>query len=244
MKRFLSLLGALLIAVPVFAASSNADPNPADTDEKFVYDNAVLAIRNVAPPYENDDLVVFTADADARSVGIVFDFEGYKTVHQFRIRKTRDQDGKVTSTVMFYILNRPKYIQSVSYRLIVDGLWTTDPCNPDSYYDENTGIQLSQFTFSSITPPATAKTDDSMIHFIYQGTSGQEIHLGGSFTNWDPWIYVMQETAPGFYELSLPLPSGTYYYNYYLGMKAVTDKTNPKKAYTADGRIASVITVN
>jgi hypothetical protein len=244
MKRFLFLLCALLIPIPLCAAGSGALPDPNDTDERYIYNNTVLEIPGIGAPYETENSVVFTAKADSRFIGIAFDFEGYRTIHSFRIRSTHDINGKKTESLMFYILDRPKYIQSISYRLIVDGLWTTDPINPDKYYDENTGILLSRFTFSSMTPPETAVTKNDSVHFIYKGSSGQKIYLAGTFTNWDPWIYELQETAPGFYEINLPLPSGTYYYTYYLGMKAVTDRTNPKKAYTADGRVASVITVN
>ncbi|MFA6856969.1 MAG: glycogen-binding domain-containing protein [Treponema sp.] len=243
MKRLSAFICAMFISTSVFAAGSTAVPDPNDTDERYVYNNTVLEIPGTGAPYESDKSVVFTAKADARFTGIAFDFEGYKTIHPFRIRKTRDADGKVTGSLMFYILDRPKYIQSVSYRLIVDGLWTTDPLNPDRYYDENTGILLSRFTFSSTTPPETVVTKENTVRFIYKGTAEQNIYLAGTFTNWDPWIYEMNETSPGFYELSLPLPAGTYYYNYYAGMKAFTDKTNPKKVYTDDGRIASVITV-
>jgi hypothetical protein len=244
MKRLLAFLGTLLISVSVFAAGSSTVPDPNDTDERYVYNNTVLAIRGIGIPYESNNSVVFTAKSGPRFIGIAFDFEGYKAIHPFRIRKNHDADGKVTDSLMFYILDRPKYIHSISYRLIVDGLWTTDPLNPDKYYDDNTGILLSRFTSSIITPPETVVTRENTVHFIYRGKSGENIYLAGSFTNWDPWIYEMQETSPGFYELNLPLPSGTYYYNYYSGMKALTDRTNPKKAYTEDGRIASVIIVN
>ncbi|MCK9171018.1 MAG: isoamylase [Treponema sp.] len=243
MKRISAFIGVMLISTSVFAAGSPAVPDPNDTDERYVYNNTVLEIPGIGAPYESDTSVVFTAQPDSRFTGIAFDFEGYKTIHPFHIRKNKDADGKVTDSLMFYILERPKYIQSVSYRLIVDGLWTTDPLNPDRYYDENTGILLSRFTFSSATPAETLVTKRNTVRFIYKGTTGQKIYLTGTFTNWDPWIYEMNETAPGFYELNLPLPAGTYYYNYYTGMNAFTDKTNPKKVYTDDGRIASVITV-
>jgi hypothetical protein len=243
MKRLISVLCALVIPAAVFAAGSSTGPDPNDTDERYIYNNTVLEIPGVGAPYEAENSVVFTEKADSRFIGIAFDFEGYKTIHPFRIRRTRDSDGKVTDSLMFYVLNRPKHIQTVSYRLIVDGLWTTDPLNPDRYYEENTGILLSRFTFSTVTPPETAVTKENTVHFIYNGSTGQSIYLAGTFTNWDPWIYQMQETAPGFYELNLPLPPGTYYYSYYAGLKAMTDKTNPNKAYTPDGRTASVIIV-
>ena len=76
------------------------------------------------------------------------------------------------------------------------------------------------------------------------GESGQRIRLGGIFTNWDSFIYELQETSPGLYQLELSLPKGTYYYAFYKGMSAFADDKNPKKVYTADGRIASVISID
>ena len=84
----------------------------------------------------------------------------------------------------------------------------------------------------------------SSVKFIYKGESGLKLNLAGTFTNWDPWIYQLEEIQPGLYELELPLTTGTYYYNYYLGLTPILDNTNPEKIYTADGRSASVLTVN
>ena len=92
-------------------------------------------------------------------------------------------------------------------------------------------------------PEVTYKKSDSGVKFIYNGASGEKVRLAGTFTNWDSWIYELKETKPGFYELTLPLPRGKYYYNYYLGMTAIVDKTNPNRVYTQDGRAASVIEV-
>ena len=89
----------------------------------------------------------------------------------------------------------------------------------------------------------TSEKQENVVHFIYKGETGLDLHLAGSFTNWDPWIYKLQETAPGFYELELPLPDGKYFYNYYIGLTPVVDTTNPERTYLKDGRSVSVIQV-
>lgn len=243
MKRLLCLL--TLCALPVFAAGQDMG------GDGRAYDGVILEIRGVGAPYEVDGAIVFTADASARFCGIAFDFEGYRTIHPFRKRTTHDVDGNVTGSLLFYILERPPQVQSLSYRLIIDGLWTTDPNNPDRRYDESTGILLSRVAFRETLLPATTVASQSAtgqtggtVRFVYQGASGQQVRLAGTFTNWDPWIYTLKETSRGFYELSLPLPAGTYYYNFYIGMNAFADPTNPSRVYSADGRSASVISVN
>ena len=118
-----------------------------------------------------------------------------------------------------------------------------DPNNPNKIYDPTSGVSVSTVNVGMLKPEITNATETDGVKFIYQGESGQQVRLGGTFTNWDSWIYELKETKPGFYELVLPLPEGTYYYNYYLGMNSIIDKTNPKKAYTSDGRTTSVIEV-
>ena len=245
MARFYFLLCILLCTFHLFAAEQAAEITA------YAYNNAVLEIHSASAPYEIDNAVVFTAPATARFTGIAFDFEGYQTIHPFHIHTMHDMDGNKTDSILFYILNRPPHIHTISYRLVIDGLWTTDPLNPDTYYDEETGILLSRFTFNtqmiptttSLAQQSTAQIYSSTVRFVYRGQSGQKIYLAGSFTHWDPWIYELTETARGFYEIQLPFAPGTYYYNFFSGMNALPDTSNSKRVYTQDGRTASVITV-
>lgn len=241
MKRILGLILAG-IAIPSFLAF--AEPLPANPEKDlYEYNNIVSQLEKTQEPFVTENYIVFTEKAGPRFIGIAFDFENYQTVHPFMIHKTRDFDGNITNTIMFYILERPANLSEISYRLVIDGLWTFDPTNKNQYYDEESGITLSKIFIGETKPKITKTTKEKGTNFIYNGEPGQTVRLGGTFTNWDSWIYELKETSPGFYELSLPLPSGKYYYNYYLGMNAVVDKTNPERAYTQDGRITSVIEV-
>ena len=76
-----------------------------------------------------------------------------------------------------------------------------------------------------------------------KGDKGQKVRLGGTFTNWDSWIYELTEITPGNYEIKLPLPPGKYYYAFYTGLESFADPANPKKAYREDGKTVSEITV-
>ncbi|MCR5495601.1 MAG: glycogen-binding domain-containing protein [Treponema sp.] len=205
--------------------------------------NLMTKITEVTKPIITDDWIIFTAKSDSRFTGIVFDFENYNTIHSYQIHNVRDIENNITSSIMFHVQKRPADLTEIKYRLIIDGLWTYDPYNPDIYYDSTSGITLSRVNIGSTLPIVTNTNAQSGTKFIYNGKPGEKVRLGGSFTNWDSWIYEMEETKPGFYELDLPLPKGKYYYNYYIGMTAITDKTNPNKAYTEDGRKASVITI-
>lgn len=242
MKRR-NILASALILLSMCTSSLFADTS-AEEQKTYEYNNLVFSLDHVNKPVVTDNYIIFTAESGPRFVGIAFDFENYSTVHSFQIRKSRDLDNKITRSILFYILERPKQIQEISYRLIIDGLWTSDPNNPQKQYDPSSGITLSKIYLQDTQQVCTDVKKDSCVTFVYNGEPGQSVRLAGNFTNWDSWIYELNETKPGFYEISIPLPTGTYYYNYYLGMNSLVDKTNPNRAYTSEGKVASVIHVD
>lgn len=211
---------------------------------QFILDSLLASLESPEAPRIHGDYIVFTADASARYTGIAFDFNEYGVVHSFRRFVQRDTDGNEESSVLFYILKPPVNAQQISYRLVIDGLWTTDPENPTQVYDKASNLLVSKIALTNSPEISTETTEKDTVRFIYEGESGQRIRLGGNFTNWDSFIYELTETNPGFYQLELALPKGTYYYAYYKGINSFVDNKNPSKAYTPDGRIASVITVN
>lgn len=241
MKRFLKIFTAALLSL---GAAAFAQPTTLEEISSYELTNRITEITEAQPPVITDRHIIFTEKTGPRYIGIAFDFENYQTIHSFKIKKTRDVDGNVTSSVMLYVLDRPADLKEITYRLIIDGLWTADPINPLRTYDRQTGISLSKVMIGSCLPVITHTDPKTGTTFIYNGRPGQKVRIAGSFTNWDSWIYEMEEKEPGFYELCIPLPKGKYYYNYFIGLNAVTDKTNPEKAYTPEGRTSSVITVD
>ncbi len=214
------------------------------TDEELDYAQLANTITEVKAPYLKGNCVVFTQEKNARHIGISFDFENFGTIHSFKKRVLLDDDLNEADSLYFYILNLPDEVQSFEYRIVIDGLWTTDPMNERKVYNREARITLSYFDASREIPSITQMQNDGFVHFVYMGKTGQEVRLGGSFTNWDSWIYKMQEVAPGFYELSLPLPPGKYEYAYFTGITSFIDETNPERCYTLDGKKASLLIVN
>ncbi len=214
------------------------------TDEEADVAQIISTVRSVRAPFIKNDYVVFTQEArNYRYVAIAFDFEDFTKIHKFQKKTVYGDDDEVVSTFYFYVHKLPKSVQNIYYRIIVDGLWTTDPQNPNFEYNEASRVSLSVLNVSRTIPLVTEKKDDGFVHFVYLGKSGQKIRLGGNFTGWDSWIYEMKETSVGIYECSLPLPPGTYQYSYYTGIKSFPDVTNPNRCYTSDGKEASLIVV-
>lgn len=237
MKRFSLIIAGILLCCVLYAQDYYKEI------ETYEYNNLINSINKVQEPIVTDKYIVFTAETGPRFVGIAFDFENYQTIHPFKIKNSRDFNDEIISSIMFFSLERPADLTEISYRLVIDGLWTPDPVNTNNYYDAETGVSLSKVKIGSTLPVVTGTNSESITRFIYNGESGKTVRIGGTFTNWDSWIYEMQETSPGKYELCLPLPPGTYYYAYYNGLTRFIDPTNPSKAYTPDGKTVSAITV-
>jgi len=237
MKRIFCLLFAVSLACMAFAKEKLPE------QDLFEFNNLVSQMKGVNAPYLYGNYVVFTAPNESRYVGIAFDFEGYQQIHAYKLHKSYDFEGEVTDSWFFYVLEKPKDRDSISYRLVIDGLWTTDPTNNNSVYDTSTNLWLSHVNLPPIETKNTESIPEGCTRFVCFAPTGQKIRIGGTFTNWDSWIYEMVEVQRGKYQLDIPLPAGTYYYNYYRGITSFIDETNPSKGYTEDGRIASRIEV-
>ena len=234
MKKILILL-LLCLSMPLMAKDVVSDTYEIDT--------LITKIDKVRSPYVSGDFIVFTAECTSRHVGIAFDFEGFKSIHSFQKLNKTDMENEITDSIYFYILPIPKGLKSVGYRLIIDGLWTLDPLNKNTVFDADSNIMFSKINLDRQEEAVTCILPNGNVRFVYHGESGQNIRLGGSFTNWDSSIYTLKETKPEFYELELLLPKGTYFYSYYTGIMAFIDKTNPERAYSKDGKTVSMIIV-
>lgn len=241
----------LFLVIFLSCASLSFAKDKTVAEDTYEYDLLVATLDNYQAPFLSGNSVVFTAKPDARFVGIAFDFENFREIHSFQLKKIYDIEGEVTHSFFFYILDLPRDISDIEYRLVIDGLWTTDPLNPRTVYKPASGVTLSRLQLNRNLLPeteikkntATSANESGTVRFVYRGQPGQHIRLGGTFTNWDSWIYELTETMPGIYQLDLPLPPGTYYYAFYNGSASMVDVSNPERGYTADGKVASVITV-
>lgn len=237
LRKFLliSIFFSCLTSVIYSAEEVNYQP--------FELDKLLHEISEPGEPKITDEYIIFTADKKYANVGIAFSHENYKKVHSFSVFSRNNEDNIKSRQFLFYCYKREHKLTELNYRLVIDGIWTSDPLNSNTYYDDNMNLYFSKVEDARSIIVRTAPINSEYVRFIYKGQSNLKLYLSGTFTSWDPWIYQMKETQPGLYEFELPLPSGKYYYNYYEGLKPLTDNTNLDKVYTADGRTFSVLVV-
>ena len=163
-------------------------------------------LSNVSVPFVKDGRMVFTVEGKYRYAGIAFSHEGYRKIHIFERIIHKDQNGNVIvdkngreENFLFFVTQVPENTNSVEYRLVIDGLWTTDPMNPESTTDMETGLRVSTLKVPYIDSREKVGTENNRVNFVYQGEEGRSISLSGTFNNWDPFMYTLKETRPGFY---------------------------------------------
>jgi hypothetical protein len=225
--------------------------------ETYEIFNRLLSAKSPGMPIIYGDFVLFTADPSLRRVGIAFSHENFANTYWFRkLVVPNDQfnaplppgqkfpDPFKNAEIQFYVYKVPQQVQELKYRVVVNGLWTTDPNNPRIQRDRVSGLNLSvlQMPERPIKPDPFEKFPD-VITFTYKGPPGETVTVAGSFNGWDPYMYELKEKSEGVYTLALPLMPGTYQYVFFCKGQRIVDAFNPRRTYARDGKAASVIEV-
>jgi hypothetical protein len=223
--------------------------------ESYQFIDHLLSLSGPGRPELFEDGVIFTAPSTYERVGISFAHEGFSKVHWFKklvflpdvgsVEKTKQKNGPVyqDSGILFYVYTFPKDIRELEYRLIINGLWTTDPVNP-VYRMDALGVSRSVVSIPVTEKiPSTFDGPPGTLIFNYTAPSGEAITVAGNFNGWDPFMYELQEKSPGHYSLTLSLPPGTYHYVFFHRGQRILDPNNHQRIYTKDGKPASLAVI-
>lgn len=194
----------------------------------------VSTLEEAREPFRVGEHLVLSYDEERplRYVGAAFAHEDFAERHIFR----RNQND-----VYILIYELPEGLEEVEYRLVTDGTWLTDPENPASRRLD-TDFEVSVADVSDRPrpiPDGPRRTADDRVEFVYEGAPGSRVHVTGSFNNWDPYMYPMEEVEPGRYETSIRLREGTHYYHFVVDGRRRADARNTGNTYTRAGRTVS-----
>ena len=179
---------------------------------------------------EDHVFISYQTDKLIRFVGAAFSHESFSEIHSF----VRNAQG-----VFVLVYPVPENVSEISYRIVVDGLWMADPMNTDRVEDPS-GITLSRISlprkelnrWKLVTPVIH---DDNSVDFHYFGPKGVNVYLSGSFNNWDPYMYKLNEVKPGEYTITLTMLPGTYFYYFVSSGLFLLDPLNPDKGADSEG---------
>jgi hypothetical protein len=236
--------------------------------ESYQFIDHLLSLPGPGAPVVYEDAVIFTASSDRRRVGVAFAYEGFSRVYWLR-KLLIPQDpldaiaqmppgAKIPnpyrdSGILFYVHQLPDNIRDaksgnspvLEYRMVIDGLWTTDPANPFTIRDYVSGLLYSAVSIPALDKiPATLKGPPGTLNFSFNGPPGEIVTVAGSFNGWDPFMYELAENPAGVYSLTLPLPPGTYQYIFFHRGERYLDPNNFRRVYTREGKAASEVVID
>ncbi|MDR0503820.1 MAG: isoamylase [Treponema sp.] len=225
--------------------------------ETYELIDKLLTLPGPGAPVIHDNYVIFTASSQIRRVGVSFAHENFSSVYWYR-QLLIPQDrlgaeilpGEKTvrpykdSGLQFHVYKVPENLSELEYRIIINGLWTTDPDNSRSRRDPVSGLSMSVLS----VPPGIITHDPlrglpNGLNFVYNAPPGETVTIAGDFNGWDPFMYELKEGPQGVYSISLPLAKGAYQYVFFHRGRRYTDPSNPRRIYAKDGSAASVIVV-
>jgi hypothetical protein len=251
MKRIV-IISILTLVITFF----NTPLEAADWETYQLIDR-LLTIQEPGEPVIFEDAVIFTASSGYRRVGVAFAHEDFAVVYWFRKLLipqdpvgapippgSKTSDPYKDSGILFFVYQVPETISLLEYRLIVNGLWVTDPYNPKIRKDPVSGLILSALTIPAAKrDPYPLKGLPQGLYFNFKGPPGETVTVAGDFNNWDPFMYELTESPAGEYSITIPLPPGIYQYVFFNRGQRYPDPYNPKRIYARDGSAASEIIV-
>ena len=243
----------------IFLIITSFSPLAAETSNWETYEiiDKLLNLSGPGTPEIHGNFVIFTAESSLRRVGISFAHENFARVYWYRQllipRESIDMivpkgetppDPLIDSGIQFHVYEVPSHVMELEYRLIINGLWTTDPINPESRRDPVSSLSMSILRL----PPRPVRPhplngQPEGLSFTYRGPPGETITVAGNFNGWDPFMYELREGPRGTYTLTIPLPSGTYQYVFFHRGRRFTDPFNPVRIYGRDGSAASEVVI-
>ena len=211
----------------------------------------IAVLERAGPPRIFEDWVVFSYEqaSFARYVAAAFAHEGYRELHVFQVKKRTGQSD-------LFVLPYPVDPQwgTLRYRLVVDGVWMSDPNAVTDLRDANgiriSSIELKQQSARRLQSPvdhgdgtltflfpmdgavySTVETVDQRRLPIRQFDQPR-ITLVGTFNGWDPFRHRLQPAErEGFYQIRVPAGSGAQYYYFLVDGERVLDPINQNRAH-------------
>ena len=257
-RRFFMLLcsiGLALTIVPRATAQTMEDP---ETRDIHLY-REIRGLTEAGPPRVIQGHLVFTyrpSERERRSrftriVGLSFAHENFGRVHPY---KRLSLSEFASEDLFYYVMEIPENRDELLYRIVVDGVWTADPENPETRAIGG-GLRASHFEIpreyrGEMEYPSVA---DGRIRFVLdlgngrarflrtlredriavEEFEGNSVYVAGTFNNWDPFMHPLQPdpTDPGRFVGTIRAPRGVQYYYFVVDGVRVLDPENRELGY-------------
>ena len=193
----------------------------------------VLGINDARDPEFFEENIIFTyrTDEQIRYVGIRFEHEDFKKMHIY----TKNVKG-----IYFFIYPIPPGYDHLKYRIVVDGLWMSDPFN--SRIEKDPFLEVNFSVLKITEKPMEAFNNPSVkekrhYNFVYLGNPGMDVFIIGGFNDWDPFMNRLVESPDrrGYYFINIEVGPGRHYYNFIINGTRIADPYNSQIVYDEEG---------
>jgi len=219
------LVGLALLAAGLVPLSAE---QPALSTQELII---VQSVEKAGPPQFLQSRVLFSykppEDVPVRLVAARFEHEGYRALHPY----FKNENG-----VFLLLLDVDQGLKSLTYRIVVDGVWMRDPANP-KVEEDPFGVEFSVFDLAARPSPPLRSPQISgrEVTFWFRARAGRFVAVVGEFNHWDPYWDRMEEPSPGLYRATLRLPPGQHFYAFSVDGERVTDPLNVDRAVDREG---------
>jgi 1,4-alpha-glucan branching enzyme len=236
------------VIMPILLMAFNYDGRKLET----VYFNSLIFLKQADGPQQVKmistggasgqttscrDGVLFTYKSrGARSVRIAGSFNGWKPVRMERS----------TSGIWYHFTPATGSSRSITYKYLVDGIWTPDPLNEERM-DDRMGSYLSvtepavKVEGSQVTWRKIAKNE---IEFRIFRPGASLVSLVGDFNNWNPEDDLLTRGADNIWRLRKKLYPGIFRYEFVVDGEWVPDTFNGRSGSDSTGALCSIIEIN
>mgnify|MGYP001070383388 CR=1 FL=1 len=248
----------LLLATAPLLALLLATAAPLCALDAHLEDLRVRSIEFAGPPRLSGQEVLLSFESERPSafVGARFAHEDFQVLHPYvRVASAPPRSGGAPQRskgssfdkapaagppprpLFILLLSVPPEVDTLRYRIVVDGQWMADPYNPD-YEQDSFGQRISVFRITDRPPPAMFNPtvlSDGTVRFSLRDRPGRYVYIAGDFNHWNPYWDRLQELAPGEYSITLRLPAGRHYYRFAVDGEWRPDPHNPETGRDSEG---------
>jgi 1,4-alpha-glucan branching enzyme len=180
--------------------------------------------------------ILFTyAGRKVKKAKIAGDFTGWKTAMM-----TRGNNG-----IWYYFLGEYDKRASVRYKFNIDGIWISDPGNPERE-DDGSGsyISIAQTASHGESKQVTYRIlPDGYIEFRHYDAHASYITVAGDFNSWNPEHDIMMRGDDNIWRIRKRLAKGTHRYKFVIDGEWHVDVYNSESSSDGVGGIASKIQI-
>jgi len=180
--------------------------------------------------------VLFTySGRKVKKAKIAGDFTGWKTA-----MLTRGRNG-----IWYYFLGEYDRKPTVRYKFNIDGIWTSDPRNPEREDDGNGSyVSIAHTASHGESNQVTFRIlPDGYIEFRHYDARASYIAIAGDFNSWNPEHDIMTRGEDNIWRLRKRLAKGTHRYKFVIDGEWHVDVYNIESSSDGVGGIASVIKI-